>query len=426
MKHLNAYDPKLPEKQPVPHEAEFYIGVTELRPPQNLSLLFQVADGTADPLAKKPDPHIHWSYLWKNEWIPFAKNDVADRTDGLLNSGIISFAIPRDASDKNTLLPDGMYWIRGAVASQSNAVCRLLKVAAQSLEVTFVDRDNDPEFPAKVLPPDTISKLETPTADIKKISQPFTTFGGRGSEASKTFYTRISERLRHKDRAITLWDYERLVLEAFPQIFKAKCLPHTQYEPDPNGAGIYRELAPGHVTIITIPNQQFHLQRDPLRPNTSLGLLEEIKAFLKKRLSCFITPHLRNPEFEEVWVECTVRLQDGLDETFYEKKLQEDITRFLSPWAFADGGSPSFGGKIYKSVLINFFEEQPCVDYVTDFRLKYKYYDSEGIQQIIEKNEVEGSKAVSILVSVPANKHIIQVIKPAEEENPGEKCPCEI
>jgi hypothetical protein len=184
-------------------------------------------------------------------------------------------------------------------------------------------------------------------------------------------------------------------------------------------------LAPGHVTVVTIPNQQFQNLRDPLRPFTSLGLLLEIDAFLHKRLSCFVRLHVRNPVFEEVWVDFKVRLYDGHDETFYENKLREDITRFLSPWAFSGGGSPSFGGKVYKSVLINFVEEQHYVDYVTDFQLFHGFDDIDGVAQTVEKNEVEGSKAVSILVSSHANKHIIQVIKPAAEETPGEKCPCE-
>ncbi len=79
--------------------------------------------------------------------------------------------------------------------------------------------------------------------------------------------------------------------------------------------------------------------------------------------------------------------------------MEEAITRFLSPWAFPGGGSPSFGGKIYKSVLINFVEEQPYVDYVTDFQLFHTFLDDANEQQTVEKNEVEGSKAVSILVS---------------------------
>ncbi|MEB2309370.1 MAG: baseplate J/gp47 family protein [Candidatus Brocadiaceae bacterium] len=404
-------------------EAEFYIGLTDLKPPQNLALLFQVADGTADPLSKKPDPHIHWSYLRGNEWIPFAKDEVEDKTGGLLNSGIITFAMPREASDTNTLLPAGMHWLRAAVASGSDAVCRLRLVAAQALKATFMDKDNDPTFPAKVLEAETISKLDRPNAAVKKITQPFATFDGRGKEDSKAFYTRISERLRHKDRGITLWDYERLILDAFPQIYKAKCLNHLQYEPDESGKGVYRELAPGHVTVITIPDQQVRNLRDPFRPYTSLGLLEEIGAFLGKRLSCFVTLHVRNPEFEEVRVECKVRLKDGLDETFYLSKLQESITRFLSPWAFPGGGSPSFGGKVYKSVLINFVEDLPYVDYVTDFQLFHSFNDFHGNPQTIEKNEVEGSRAVSILVS--ARKHVIDAINPAVAEAPGEKCPCE-
>lgn len=406
-------------------EAELYIGVTGLKLSQNLALLFQVIDGTADPLSVKPDPHIHWSYLRGNEWIAFAKNEVEDHTGGLLNSGIVTFAMPRDASDTNTILPAGMHWIRAAVARESDAVCRLQMVVAQALEVTFKDKGNDPVFPAKLLPAGTISKLDQPDAAVKKITQPFATFGGRGAELPTAFYTRISERLRHKDRAIALWDYERLVLEAFPQIYKAKCLNHTQYEPNESRTGIYKELAPGHVTIVTIPNQQSQNLRDPLRPYTSLGLLEEIAQFLRKRLSCFVSLHVTNPQFEEVQVSCKVRLHDGADEAFYENKLREAITRFLSPWAFPGGGSPSFGGKIYKSVLINFVEEQPYVDYVTDFKLFHMFIDGDGGKQTVERNEVEGSKAVSILVSVPTPKHSITVIKPAEEETPGENCPCE-
>ncbi|MDN3514412.1 MAG: baseplate J/gp47 family protein [Candidatus Brocadia sp.] len=397
-------------------EAEFYIGITDLKPPQNLALLFQVADGTADPLSENPE--IHWSYLRGNEWIPFDKDKVEDKTDGLLNSGIITFAIRRDASDTNTLLPAGMHWLRAAVASGSDAVCRLRRVAAQALKATFTDKGNDPAFPAKVLEAGTISKLDQPNAAVKKITQPFATFGGRGKEDPKAFYTRVSERLRHKDRGIALWDYERLILEAFPQIYKVKCLNHMEYEPNESGTGIYRELAPGHVTVVTIPNQQFHKLSDPFRPNTSLGLLEEIGAFLRKRLSCFVCLHVKNPEFEEVSVKCKVHLKDGLDETFYKKKLQEAITRFLSPWAFPGGGSPSFGGKIYKSVLINFVEDLPYVDYVTDFQLFLN--DQEG-----EKNEVEGSRAVSILVSAREDVHVIETINPDEAETPGEKCPCE-
>lgn len=374
-------------------EAKFYIGITALDPPQNLALLFQVVDGTADPLFLKIDTLIQWSYLSNNEWVSFKKNEIEDETDQLLNSGIITFSVPREASNSNTLLLSGMHWIRGAIASKSDAACRLRLVATQALRVTFINKNNDLAFPAKVLPAGTISKLDQPDAAIRKISQPFTTFGGKGFETSEDFYTRISERLRHKDRAIALWDYERLVLEAFPQIYKVKCLNHTCFESDKNGEHIYNELAAGHLTLLTIPNQQFYNLRDPLRPYTSLYLMDEINNFLRKHTSCFVKLHVKNPLFEEVRAAFNVRLYDGFDETFYRNKLNEEIIRFLSPWAFPGGDGPSFGGKIYKSVLIDFVEQRPYVDYVTDFKLFHK--KSEALETG-DQDEVEGSKAISI------------------------------
>jgi len=408
--------------------AELYIGIANLRPPQNLSLLFQVADGTANPLAKKPKPHIHWSYLNRNEWVPFDKNDVGDNTGELTRSGIVTLAMPRAASDNNTLLPSGSHWIRLAVGSGNDAVCRLLRVAAQALQATFADAGNDPAFPAKTLPAGTIAGLDQPDAAVKGIEQPFQTFGGRGQENLADFYTRVSERLRHRDRAVALWDYERLILEAFPQLYRAKCLPHTQYQPAKAAEPAkYRELAPGHVTIITIPNQQQHNLHDPLRPYTSLGLLLEIEAFLQQRLTCFATLHVRNPEFEPVWTEFRVRLMPGYDETFYLKKLRQEITRFLSPWAYSDGSSPSFGGKVFKSVLINFVEERPYVDYVTDFILRHRFFSEKDGREMDSNdlNEVAPSKAVSILVSVPESGHDIQPITEAAAETAREKCLCE-
>ncbi len=403
-------------------EAEFYIGVSGLLPPQNLSLLFQVADGTANPLAIKPIPHLHWSYLKNNEWIAFDTKDIDDQTDGLLKSGIVTLAFPATATNSNNFLPYGEHWIRIAVWEKSDAVCNLILVAAQALRATFVDKGNDPAFASKVLPAETISKLSIPVSEVKKITQPFESFGGRGAEESAAFYTRVSERLRHKNRTVSLWDYERLVLEAFPEIFRVKCLNHTQYEPSDSGDGIYKELAPGHVTIVTVPNKQFHNLRDPLRPFTSLGMLTDVAEFIGSRVSCFVKLHVNNPQFEEVRVNMSVRFYDGFDETFYTNTLRESILRFLSPWAFPEGGNPTFGGKVYKSVLINFVEEQLYVDYVTDVQL---FHDIKGTKGTINQNEIEGSLAVSILVSVPAKHHLITVINPSEEKISSDKCSCE-
>jgi hypothetical protein len=398
--------------------AEFYIGITALNPAQNLTLLFQVADGSADPLVEKPKPHsqhIQWRYLGNNEWLEFGQYDVQDNTDGLINSGIITFAMPNTATATNTLLPAGQHWLKAAVTEKSEAVCKLLAVSAQSLKVIFDNQNNDPAFLANTLAAETINKLKQPDAAVKKVSQPFASFGGRAAEQPLDFYTRVSERLRHKDRAITLWDYEHLILEAFPQIYRVKCLNHTAYEAD-----TYNELAAGHVTIVTIPNQQFHNLHNPLKPYTSLGLLADIESFLQKKLSCFVKLHVKNPQFEEVRIGFKVKFYEGFDKSFYKKTLDTAITHFLSPWAFSDGGNPTFGGKVYLSTLLNFVEERDYVDYVTDFSFIKSEADGSGVLAI---SEIEGSKAISILVS--ANHHKIEDVPNSNQTiGSGETCGC--
>lgn len=401
-------------------EAEFYLGIKDLKPPENLSVLFQTVDGTANPMAAKPSSHLQWSYLRENNWVKFDPTAIQDSTDGWLNPGIITLAVPRDASCDNTLLDPGLYWIRAAVSERSDAVCRLQKVAAQGLSATFKDQGNASDFGAKILPAGTISKLAQPDAEVKGLLQPFASFGGTGREPPNVFYTRISERLRHKNRAIDLWDYEHLVLEAFPEIFRVKCLNHTQYEPTDDGVGIYRELAPGHVTVVTIPLLKVQNLRDPLRPYTNLGVLKRIEAFLKARCSGFVQLHVKNPQFEALRVRFKVRLREGYDETHAVLQLQQVITRFLSPWAFADGSAPAFGGKVHVSALVRLIEEQGCVDYLTDFQLFQRVDGAE----VPVTGTASGSLAISVLVSAPAPQHEITVIHPAATEQDGTVCGC--
>ncbi len=300
-------------------------------------------------------------------------------------------------------------------------MCRLLTVAAQALRATYAVSDPGADAQSGVLPAGTVNKLARPDASVKSIDQPFPTFGGRAKETDAAFTVRVSERLRHKDRLIALWDYEHLVLEAFPSIYQARCLNHTQYDPTANGTGIYRELAPGHVTIVTIPDLAIPNPRDPLRPSTSLHVLDEVEKFLAQRMSCFVRLHVRNPQFEQVRVELRVRLRDGFDETYHLNELRREITEFLSPWAYRGDARPTFDGTVHKSALVNFVDERRYVDYVTDVHL-YRHLPGAGTDGP-DLDEVVGSRAISILVSMPPDAHRIQPIHSHDGPEP-DGCSC--
>ena len=386
------------------HVGELYIGVENLEANASVNILFQAMEGTTNPTVAKPLQHIHWSFLSNNNWIAFETSAYSDNTLELVQSGIISFAIPAEATAFNTILPAGYIWLRAAVTEAAEAVCKLIAIDAQAAVATFANNDNATDFLDTALPAETVTKLKEPVAAVKKMLQPYASFGGRAKEDEDHFYIRVSERLRHKERAITVWDYEHLVLEAFPEIYKAKCLNHTQIED-----GIYHEVKPGYVSIITIPLQQNRNDADPLKPYTQQSTLTKIEDFLRKRISCFVNLRACQPQFEEVRLEFSLKLYDAYtDYTFYENLLKEEITQWLSPWAYNGSSKIDFGGKVHKSVLINFIEERYYVDFITDVFMFVKTDDTTNESGNLE--EIAASTARSILVSAAASKHTIHKI----------------
>jgi hypothetical protein len=316
------------------------------------------------------------------------------------------------------LLPSGKIWIRAGVETTAEAVSKLLTVDAQAAISTFQTNQNADDFLNQSLLAGTITKLIMPDAAVKKIIQPYNSVGGRPKENEDHFYIRVSERLRHKARAITIWDYEHLVLEAFPEIYKVKCLNHTSVCTS-GGKEYTNEVQPGHVLVITIPLLNNRSDANPLKPFTNQDTLTKIENYLKERVSCFVTVKTRQPLFEEVGISFSLKLYEQYkDFTLYANMLKEEITQFLTPWAYNSNADIQFGGKIYKSSLINFIEERYYVDYITNVVLLHKI-DTVTIQDPAME-EITATTARSILVSMPASKHtiipVVELTSPSELE----------
>ncbi|MFC5696175.1 hypothetical protein ACFPU0_11475 [Pseudomonas sp. GCM10022186] len=394
----------------LPFEGALLIGVKDFVTPARLSLLVQVADGSGDPLKQAPPLQFH--YLAGDDWQALDEQDIDDKTGNFSSSAVLGLNLPEAADTTHRVLPSGLHWIRIAVTRDAAALNRLLSVDAQAARASFVDAGNDPAFLATPLPAGTIAKLATPELAIKKISQPYSSFDGRPAEGARAFATRVSERLRHKDRAVTLWDYEALVLEAFPRLYRVKCLGTTELQRNAQNAIIAdNEAMPGAVTVVTVPWTHGQNARDPLRPYTDQATLAAVDAFLRKRISPFVRLEVQNPKFEEVQVEFKVKFLPGIgDIAFYIDELNKALVGFLTPWSRPGGGEITFGGRLWKSTIIDFVEELPQVDYVTDFRLYHKVDITAptGAWSPVDVELIAASTARSILVS--AARHSISEV----------------
>ena len=342
---------------PCDWEGELYLGLSGVEAPQNLAMLMQMAEGSANPDLEPGT--VEWSYLSGNQWLSL--NDeliLADTTLGLLESGIIEFQLP--AAQPNTLLPSSLYWLRAAMAKDCASVCDTVAILTQAVAASFEDQSNAADHLAQPLKVNTIAKPVEPIANILALHQPYTSFDGRQREQTVEFRVRVSERLRHKQRALTPWDYERLILERFPQIYKAKCLSQAQpVHPD--------DL--GRVEVIVIPDIRNRFPFNPFEPKAPAGLIKEIAAFLEKQMPPFASVRVRNARFVQVKARLAVRFNPGVDLGYYKLKLNEDINQFLSPWAYDASKDIVIGGNIYANAIINYIERLDYVDYLGRFKL---------------------------------------------------------
>lgn len=355
---IAGYDPTLyPFLPQYDNEGELFIGIKNLAAPQDLSLLFQMAEGSADPDLEQEK--IQWSFLDGDHWRSLEGGQMlSDSTNGLLNSGIIKFSLaPVQAG---TRLPPGLYWLRAAIARNSRSIGDTVAIRAQAISATFIDQGNAPDHLSQPLPAESITGLAEPQSQVQAVHQPYSSFGGKSPEQAGSFYTRVSERLRHKNRALTSWDYEHMVLEAFPGIFKAKCLPVGASE-DPRMADV--------IQVIVIPDIKGKLPFDPFEPKSPADVLFQIKQYLAGHCAPFARFEVKNPTYLRLKVRLGVRLRPDANPGYYKNALNEELQRYLAPWAYDRSAEIVFGGEINPSLIVNFVEKRPYVDYVAGIKL---------------------------------------------------------
>ena len=352
-----------------PQHGALYIGLKNATPPQTVSFLFQVESGTVPGAELLNRSDMHWSYLAGNQWQPLASEDILeDATDAMQKPGIVRLNLGANATSSGYLMPAGLHWIRLTVDQQADGAAALIDVRAQAARGTLITAN--PDAIEQLIPAKTISKLVNKVSAIKSVTQDYPSFNGVSIENDVSYFRRVSERVRHRNRASAGWDYERIVLEAFPGVFKVKCLPHTD---------INNIINPGNVKLVVVPDMRVNRGGDLLQPKDNLASLRQIETYLiDNYLGAFVKLEVVNPEYETLLVDCKVTFLPGFDPGFYTNQLQEDIRRFLSPWAFEEGKDIIFGGKVYKSEILAFVEGRPYVDFVVNFNV-YHRFEGDGL-----------------------------------------------
>lgn len=362
-------------------ESAIYIGVQGVMPRQTLSMLLQVNEGSEDISVDHSE--VSWNYLSDTGWKHLNKGLVGDDTSGLIRSGVVSVEIPVDLPEKITQLPTATLWLRAGLRFGSMGLPRIIDIHLHAVKAYFNDQGNDPGHLENPLAAGKISRLYEADGQVKKVLQPYASFGGKMVESGSYYYQRISERLRHKNRAITIWDYEHLVLNQFQEVYMVKCLNHTGFTHGCNNQQpAYRENYAGHVLVVPVPYVSDLNTGNIFRPTFSSSKLTDILRYLTGWISSgpcqaswpALHPQLshlevRNPLYETIKIECKIKVRDCFDANFYKAQLVEDLNYFLSPWISGEESQIRFGGSLHDSVVIYFIEQLPYIDYLEDLKM---------------------------------------------------------
>lgn len=388
--------------------SELYLGIENFNKLDTFSIFFNINMFASDYIKEKNE--ISWSILIDDEWISLKDDNILkDSTNELMNSGIVTFNFANFSKNKistnqiveNKLFPSGLFWIKSKSIFDEQFIYNILDVKCQAVTATFVSNENNLEHLKNPLKPNTIQSFVDEQPDIVEIQQKLSSFNGKAKESDTDFYIRVSERLRHKNRAVINWDYERIILQNFPEVSKVVCLSNKNQ---------HIKFEPGAVTIVVLPDVSKIVAEHVYKPKFSVSKLNQIKKYLKEKISPFINLNVCNPIYEKIQVKFEVKFYDGLNDKFYLQKANEDIKKFINPWLFDEDVNVAFSNKIYGSHILYYLETRDYIDYISNFTIYH--INNENIINFYEASDkdVVLTPKTEVSIFVSSENHIISII----------------
>lgn len=343
-----------------------YIGLEKVNAPQELSLLFVLNEASGN--RNEEPPKIEWSFFDGQQWAAFSPLAVQDGTNGFVQSGVIEFQLTPAKKGLDDLFAtqqkpaaSQLYWIRARAAEHATAVCETVGVLPHAVVAAFAGGQSQSDHLKEPLPAGKIDKLQQAHPKVAKVVQPVASSGGKASEEAADFYTRVQERLRHKDRAVSSWDYERLVLQQFSEIGLARCLNHTS-------TTAATGLKPGAALVLVLP-AKVSKNEDALAPKTNQGILKKVRYYLETVTDPFVQIEVKNPEYRFIKVSASIQFVPGVDTGHCLNVLNEGLVELIAPWKVNIEAVNPFEYQCNYFTLLEYLHQQSFVEQVYAFSL---------------------------------------------------------
>ena len=343
-------------------------------------------------------PRVRWYWGDGYQWSVLPDDSVRkDTTRHLLTSGIIRIYLP-EVPYNGVRDKDGIVWLRAGVTENGKSISEVNRICTNTVRVFRDVGQMDVTLPEGFV----LNTPEPGIPGIASVEQVTPIHTGLPAEDDTCKRMRVSEFVSHRNKAVTARDYERMTLQAFPQVGKVKCLSHTNTKED----GL---TSPGVVSLVIIPAERG--KKKYYRPYVSPELLLEIENYFSSRISPHVTNiDAINPVYEEIIVRCTIDFHPSeKSNAFLRAAVRKVIDTIIAPWQ-QEKSLPVLGYSFDISLLHEKINSLAFVKNIghlsavhlirTDGCAKYKIKEYSGTECIVP------SRPHAVLV--PFENHIIK------------------
>ncbi|WP_165041461.1 baseplate J/gp47 family protein [Dysgonomonas sp. ZJ709] len=342
-------------------------------------------------------PQIVW--YWGNgyNWYEVSPNTIlSDQTQNMFTTGHIKIRMPVDVDDF-LLDSNDLLWLRAGVRKYEENIPELrtihINVVKLELDTSLEDKSevNDYENEGYELVP------EAKLPGIKSFQQISPFYSGRDKENETDMQIRISEYVTHRGKAVTARDYERIVLQAFPDIVKVKCLPN--FDCKHNRKGV--------VTLVVIPKLEKSDNRI-YKPLTSSYFMLEIEEYILNHVSSYVKDiDVVNPVYEELMVRCDISFYEDYSLAICQTRLNEILNLMIAPWQ-VNKELPVFGYSINMKKMYDDIKAQGFVKDINRLSILriVNENDSYSLYEYGKGNDMVVPQFPHVIF-IPAENHII-------------------
>lgn len=381
------------------YEGELILGFDTGKQSFQLNLLFEIvkSENQNYEFTRK----IDWYYASAEGWKLLNDNYILyDQTMNLMRTGVISFKAPSDMLSRKNEFDENIFFIKACSKNKTNQFSLIRSIRTNSVSASEILNDEN-QGESLAIPADSVEGFLNPVDGIINTEQHLDAIQGKNKESDMDFYIRSSELLRHKNRPITKWDFEKFILLKFNWLSNVKCY------------SINKENNKLNIQILCIKRIEEYQNIDNIK--LSSAEKNEIEKYLKNYTSPFSKIEIINPVFEDVWIKCKV-LFKNISNGKGIQKLQSDFFNFVCSWLYNPSEKNKIGVKIKKLDIINFLNDRPYISFITGISLIHikklengTQFAYDSAQSNVNNDYIEPGVHWSILV--PKHNHKIEILE---------------